>query len=220
MTLGLVGRKRGMSRIYTDDGRAVAVTVIEVEPNRVVRLKNEATDGYTAVEVVVGAVRPERLAKPQVGHFAKAGVEPGPVLLEWRVAPDELERYPVGSTIPLTHLPVGRTVDVRGRTRGKGFAGTIKRHHFASQDATHGNSLSHRVPGAIGQRQTPGRVFKGKRMAGRLGHVERTQLNLRLERIDEERGLLFVAGAVPGAPGTLLRIRPAIRRAAGEEASS
>jgi 50S ribosomal protein uL3 len=143
MTLGLVGRKRGMSRIYTDDGRAVAVTVIEVEPNRVVRLKNEATDGYTAVEVVVGAVRPERLAKPQVGHFAKAGVEPGPLLLEWRVDPEELERYPVGSTIPLTHLPVGRTVDVRGRTRGKGFAGTIKRHHFASQDATHGNSLSH-----------------------------------------------------------------------------
>ncbi len=218
MTLGLVGRKRGMSRIYSDDGRAVAVTVIEVEPNRVVRLKSAAGDGYTAVEVTVGTTAPERLAKPQAGHFAKAGVEPGPMLLEWRVAPEELERYPVGSTIPLSHLPVGRDVDVRGRTRGKGFAGTIKRHHFASQDATHGNSLSHRVPGAIGQRQTPGRVFKGKRMAGHLGNAARTQLNLRLVRIDEERGLLFVAGAVPGAPGTLLQVRPAVRRPPAEGA--
>ena len=219
MTLGLVGRKCGMSRIYTDDGRAVAVTVIEVEPNRVVRLKSVASDGYSAVEVTVGTVAADRLTKPQAGHFAKAGVDPGPTLLEWRVDPEEAGRYPVGSTIPLTHLRVGQDVDVRGRTRGKGFAGTIKRHHFASQDATHGNSLSHRVPGAIGQRQTPGRVFKGKRMAGHLGDVNRTQLNLRLVRIDEERGLLYVAGAVPGAPGTLLKIRPAARRPAVEEAS-
>lgn len=217
MTLGLVGRKRGMSRLYTDDGRAVAVTVVEVEPNRVVRLKRAAEEGYTAVEVTVGRVPAERLAKPQAGHFAKAGVEPGPVILEWRVAPEELEKYPVGSTIPVTHLRPGQYVDVRGRTRGKGFAGTIKRHHFASQDATHGNSLSHRVPGAIGQRQTPGRVFKGKRMAGHLGDANRTQLNLRLVRVDEERGLLYIAGAVPGAPGTLLRVRPAVRRPAAEE---
>ncbi len=211
MTIGMVGRKCGMSRVFTEEGRSVPVTVIQLDEHRVTQLKVPERDGYRAVQVTTGSRKPSRLTKPEAGHFAKAGVEPGRGLWEFRLENGEGENLQVGTTLSVK-FEVGQYVDVSGLTIGKGFAGTIKRHHFNSQDASHGNSLSHRVPGSIGQRQTPGRVFKGKRMAGRMGNVRRTVQNLQIVAIDKERNLLLVKGAVPGPKGSDVIIRPAVKK--------
>jgi large subunit ribosomal protein L3 len=210
MAIGLVGRKSGMTRVFTEDGRSVPVTVIEVVPNRVTYLKTADSDGYTAVQVTTGSVKQNRVRKPQAGQFAKSSVQAGRGLWEFRV--DELpEELTVGSEMTLDQFEAGQRVDVRGVSKGKGFAGTIKRWNFAGQDATHGNSISHRVPGSIGQCQTPGRVFKGKKMSGHLGNVRVTTQNLEVVRVDSERNLLLVKGAVPGPAGGDVYIRPAIK---------
>jgi large subunit ribosomal protein L3 len=211
MTIGMVGRKCGMSRVFTEEGRSVPVTVIQLEEHRITQLKTPERDGYRAVQVTTGRCKPSRLTKPEAGHFAKAGVEPGRGLWEFRLEDGEGENLQVGTALSV-EFEVGQYVDVSGLTIGKGFAGTIKRHHFNSQDASHGNSLSHRVPGSIGQRQTPGRVFKGKRMAGRMGNVRRTVQNLQIVAIDKERNLLLVKGAVPGPKGSDVIIRPAVKK--------
>ncbi len=188
MSIGLVGRKCGMSRIFTEDGRSVPVTLIEATPNRVTQVKSDDTDGYAAVQVTVGAKRPNLLSKAAKGHFAKAKVEPGRGLWEFRVAAADVASYAVGSEIKLDDVfKIGQSVDVAGVSKGKGFQGTIKRHHFKMGDATHGNSLSHRAPGSIGQRQTPGRVFPGKRMSGQMGNVHRSAQGLEVMQIDSER---------------------------------
>ncbi len=212
MALGLVGRKLGMTRVFTDSGESVPVTVIEVEPNRVIQLKTLETDGYRAIQVTAGKRKPQRLSKPLGGQYAKAGAEPGRGLWEFRLADDDdAEAIGPGSELTVELFSAGQKVDVTGTSIGKGFAGTIKRHNFAGQRNTHGNSLSHRVPGSIGQNQTPGRVFKGKRMAGHLGNVRRTTQNLDLVRVDKERNLLLIKGAVPGARDGSVIVRPAIK---------
>jgi len=211
MAIGLVGRKAGMTRIFTDDGAYIPVTVIEMEPNRVTRLKTEESDGYRAVQLTCGARRASRLGKPLGGEFAKAGVAAGRGLWEFRLDDSEGGDLTVGQELRADLFQVGQRVDVVGTTHGKGFAGVIKRYHFSSQDATHGNSLSHRAPGSIGQRQTPGRVFKGKRMAGHLGNVRRTVQNLEVVRVDVDRSLLLVRGAVPGPKGGDLIVCPAVK---------
>ncbi len=211
MALGLVGRKAGMTRVFTADGSSVPVTVIEVQPNRITRLITPDTDGYAAVQVTTGECKPQRLTKPVAGHYAKTGMQPGRGLWEFRLNTGEGEGLEVGGEIRADIFEAGQRVDVSGTTRGKGFAGVIKRHHFAAQDATHGNSLSHRAPGSIGQNQSPGRVFKGKKMAGQMGNVRRTIQNLELVRIDAERGLLLIKGAVPGARGGSVIVRPAVK---------
>lgn len=211
MAIGLIGRKRGMTRIFTEEGASVPVTVIEALPNRVTRVKSAESDGYTAIQVTTGSVKPSRVNKPATGQFAKAGAEPGEGLWEFRVGADEVDAHPAGSEITVEAFTVGQKVDVRGTTIGKGYAGTIKRHNFQSQDATHGNSVSHRAPGSIGQRQTPGRVFKGKRMSGHMGNVARTTLNLAVIRVDKERNLLLVKGAVPGHAGSHVTVKPAAK---------
>lgn len=210
MAIGIVGRKCGMSRVFTEEGQSVPVTIIQVEEQRIAQLRTIERDGYRAVQVTTGSRKPSRLTKPEAGHFAKAGVEPGRGLWEFRLEDGEGENLQVGATLHL-EFEVGQYVDVSGLTLGKGFAGTIKRHHFSSQDASHGNSLSHRVPGAIGQRQTPGRVFKGKRMAGRMGNVRRTVQNLQIVAVDKERNLLLIKGAVPGHKGSNVIVRPAVK---------
>lgn len=215
MTIGLLGKKCGMTRIFTEEGAAVPVTVIEVLPNRVTQIKTKENDGYAAVQVTIGNCKRSRLTKAKGGHFAKAGVLPGALLREFSVLdPKELSGIEVGSELKLDRFSVGQYVDVTGTTKGKGFAGVIKRHHFSSQDASHGNSLSHRAPGSIGQRQSPGKVFKGKRMAGHLGDVQRTILSQEIVRIDLERNLLMIQGAVPGAANGYLVIRKAIKKSA------
>lgn len=211
MAIGLVGRKCGMTRVFTEDGESVPVTVIEALPNRVTRVRSEASDGYTALQVTSGAVKPSRLNKADAGQFAKAGVEPGEGLWEFRVDAAEAEANQPGAQLTVEIFSPGQLVDVRGTTLGKGYAGTIKRHNFSSQDATHGNSVSHRAPGSIGQRQTPGRVFKGKRMSGQMGNVTRSVLNLPVVRVDKERNLLLVKGAVPGHAGGRVVVRPAAK---------
>jgi large subunit ribosomal protein L3 len=200
-----------MTRIFTEDGAYIPVTVIEVAPNRVTQVKNVEKDGYRAVQVTCGMRRPTRLTKPLAGQFAKAGVEAGRGLWEFRLDGSETGDLAVGQEVGVDRFTVGQKVDVTGTTIGKGFAGVIKRYHFNSQDATHGNSLSHRAPGSIGQRQTPGRVFKGKRMAGHLGNVRRTAQNLEVVRVDAARNLLLVRGAVPGPRGGDLIVRPAVK---------
>ncbi len=215
MTIGVVGRKRGMTRIFTEDGQSVPVTVIEVDVNRVTQLRTVEKDGYRAIQVTTGTKKPSRLTKPEAGHFAKNGVEPGRGLWEFRLDEGEGEDLEVGATIGVDLFSEGQFVDVTGTTIGKGFAGTIKRHHFNSQDASHGNSLSHRVPGSIGQCQTPGRVFKGKRMAGHLGSVRRTVQNLKVVAVDKDRNLLLVKGAVPGHKGADVLVRPAVKAKKG-----
>ncbi|BCX80535.1 large subunit ribosomal protein L3 [Methylomarinovum caldicuralii] len=215
MTIGVVGRKRGMTRIFTEDGQSVPVTVIEVDVNRVTQLRTEEKDGYRAVQVTAGSKKPSRLTKPEAGHFAKNGVEPGRGLWEFRLEAGEGEDLEVGATIGVEIFSEGQLIDVTGTTIGKGFAGTIKRHNFNSQDASHGNSLSHRVPGSIGQCQTPGRVFKGKRMAGHLGNVRRTVQNLKVVAVDKDRNLLLVKGAVPGHKGADVLVRPAVKAKKG-----
>ena len=209
MSLGLVGRKVGMTRVFSDDGVSVPVTVVEVEPNRVSQLKTAETDGYTAVQVVTGTRRPNRVTKPLAGHFRKASVEAGRTTIEFRV--DSLEELELGSEIKIDIFEQGQMVDVTGTTKGKGFAGGVKRHNFKMQDATHGNSISHRAPGSIGQNQTPGRVFKGKKMAGHLGAVRQTTQNLEIFRVDPERNLLLIKGPVPGSKSSDVVVRPAVK---------
>jgi large subunit ribosomal protein L3 len=210
--LGLLGRKVGMMRIYTDDGDAVPVTVLDVSNNRVSQVKTVETDGYTAVQVVFGERRASRVTKPAAGHLAKAGVQAGEVMKEFRVAPEVAAEYKAGSTIAANALfQAGQTVDVQGTSIGKGFAGTIKRHNFGSQRASHGNSRSHNVPGSISMAQDPGRVFPGKRMTGHMGDETVTTQNLDIVRVDEARQLLLVKGAVPGSKGGFVTVRPAVK---------
>ncbi|WP_072280798.1 50S ribosomal protein L3 [Rappaport israeli] len=211
MTMGLVGQKIGMTRIFHEDGSASAVTVIEVKPNVVSQIKTQEKDGYSAVQLSVGERKANRTTKAVAGHFAKANVQVGVVTKEFRVADEELSSYSVGNTINVALFEEGQKVDVRGRSVGKGFAGTIKRHNFRGQRQTHGNSLSHRVPGSIGQNQTPGRVFKGKKMSGQMGNKMRSTQNLQIARVDSERNLLLIKGAVPGSKGGYVVIRPSIK---------
>ena len=207
-SLGIVGRKAGMSRMFTEDGKSIPVTLIEATPNRITQVKTVETDGYSAVQVTAGVKRASLLNKPATGHLAKAKVEAGRGLWELRVEADQIGGYEVGGEIKADIFSEGQIVDVQGVTKGKGFQGTIKRWNFRMGDATHGNSLSHRSPGSIGQRQTPGRVFPGKKMAGHMGHVTQTTQNLRVVKVDVERGLIAVRGAVPGAPGGDVIVRP------------
>jgi large subunit ribosomal protein L3 len=209
MSLGLVGRKVGMTRVFSDDGVSTPVTVIEVEPNRVSQLKTVDTDGYTAIQVIAGSRRPSRVTKPMAGHYRKAGVEPGRIAMEFRV--DSVDDVELGSEIKVDIFEQGQQVDVTGTTIGKGFAGGVKRHNFHMQDATHGNSVSHRAPGSIGQNQTPGRVFKGKKMAGHMGSVKQTTQNLEIVRVDAERNLLLIRGPVPGSKSSDVIVRPATK---------
>lgn len=207
--LGLLGRKVGMMRIFTDDGDAVPVTVLDVSNNRVTQVKTEATDGYNALQVAFGSRKASRINKPEAGHLAKAGVEGSEILQEFRVSAEVAGQYKPGATLPVSLFAAGQKVDVQGTSIGKGFAGTIKRHNFTMGDATHGNSLSHRSPGSIGQRQTPGRVFPGKKMSGHMGDVNQSMQNLEVVQIDAERHLIAVKGSVPGAAGGDVVIRPA-----------
>jgi large subunit ribosomal protein L3 len=208
MTIGIVGRKCGMSRIFTENGESVPVTLIEATPNRVVQIKTVENDGYNAVQVTAGAKRAALVNKPSAGHYAKAKVEAGRGLWEFRLSAEEASSFAVGGEIKADVFAVGQKVDVQGVTKGKGFQGTIKRHNFTMGDATHGNSLSHRAPGSIGQRQTPGRVFPGKKMSGHMGDVQQTMQNLVVMKVDAERGLLAIRGSVPGAPGGDVIVRP------------
>jgi large subunit ribosomal protein L3 len=208
-SLGLVGRKAGMTRVFTEDGKAIPVTLIEATPNRITQIKTPETDGYSAVQVAVGNRRASLITKPVAGHLAKAKVEAGRGLWELRVEADKLGDFAVGAEIKADIFEVGQIVDVQGVTKGKGFQGTIKRWNFTMGDATHGNSLSHRSPGSLGQRQTPGRVFPGKKMSGHMGAVQQSTQNLEVVRVDAERGLIAVRGAVPGAAGGDVIVRPA-----------
>ncbi|MBT2968496.1 MAG: 50S ribosomal protein L3 [gamma proteobacterium symbiont of Ctena orbiculata] len=211
MAIGVVGRKAGMTRVFTEQGESIPVTVIEVEPNRVTQLKSGETDGYLAIQVTTGSSKSSHVNKPASGHFAKAGVEAGRSVWEFRAEESDMEGIEVGSEIKADRFEAGQMVDVRGRSQGKGFQGGVKRHNFRTQDATHGNSLSHRAPGSIGQCQTPGRVFKGKKMAGQMGAVQRCQQNLEVVRVDAERNLLLVKGSVPGSRGGDLIVTPAVK---------
>ena len=210
MSLGLVGRKVGMTRVFSDDGVSTPVTVIEVEPNRVSQIKTVETDGYTAVQVITGTRRASRVTKPLAGHYRKAGVEPGRGSWEFRV--DSVDGVELGSEIHVDIFEQGQIVDVAGVSKGKGFQGGIKRHNFTMQDATHGNSVSHRSNGSIGQNQTPGRVFKGKKMSGHMGAANVTTQNLQIVRIDAERNLVLIRGAVPGAKSGDVVILPAVKQ--------
>ncbi|NEX16206.1 MAG: 50S ribosomal protein L3 [Halochromatium sp.] len=212
MAIGVIGRKAGMTRIFGDDGQSIPVTVIEVQPNRVTQAKTEERDGYRAVQVTTGRRRKTRVTQPLAGHFAKAGVEPGITLHEFRLEAGEGEDLTDGSELDASLFEVGQKVDVRGLTKGRGFTGTIRRHHFRGQDSTHGNSLSHRAPGSIGQCQTPGRVLKGKKMAGQMGNVNRCQQNLEVIRVDLDRNLLLIRGGVPGPAGGRLVVVPSVKQ--------
>jgi large subunit ribosomal protein L3 len=210
MTIGLVGRKSGMTRVFTEDGVSVPVTVVEITPNRVTQIKEIDSDGYRAIQVTAGSRKASRVSKSQAGQFAKAGVEAGTGLWEFRLA-DADEAPEVGSSLTVERFEVGQKVDVAGKSKGKGFQGVIKRWNFSMQDATHGNSLSHRAPGSIGQCQTPGRVWKGKKMSGHMGAANVTTQGLEIVRVDVERNLLLIKGAVPGAPGGDVIVRPAVK---------
>ncbi len=209
MTIGVVGRKAGMTRIFTEDGGSIPVSVIEVAPNRITQIKTVDNDGYQAIQVTTGTRRANRVNKPMAGHFAKAGVEAGRGLWEFRV--DDIGELEVGGEINVDIFEEGQKVDVRGRSIGKGFQGGVKRHNFSMQDATHGNSISHRSNGSIGMCQTPGRVIKGKKMSGHMGDVKVTTQNLELVRVDAERGLLLIKGSVPGAKGGDVIVQPAVK---------
>jgi large subunit ribosomal protein L3 len=211
MAIGIIGRKAGMTRVFTEDGASIPVTVIEAAPNRVTQVKTDDSDGYRALQVTTGNKRTNLVSKPAAGHFAKAGVEAGNGLWEFRLDGDEGADLEAGAELNVEQFEAGQLVDVTGTSKGKGFAGTVKRHNFHMQDATHGNSLSHRAPGSIGQCQTPGRVFKGKKMAGHMGDERVTTQNLEVVRVDAERNLLLVKGAVPGSKGGDVVIRPAVK---------
>ena len=214
MSIGLVGRKIGMTRIFTDDGTSLPVTVLDVSNNRITQCKTSEKDGYSAVQVAFGVRRATRVTKAAAGHYAKAGVEAGSVLKEFTATPDQVAALQAGGKMGVDLFQVGQKVDVTGVTLGKGYAGTIKRHHFKSGRASHGNSKSHNVPGSIGMAQDPGRVFPGKRMTGHLGDVQRTVQNLKIVRIDADRQLLLVMGAVPGSKGGDVIVRPAVKAGA------
>lgn len=211
MSVGLVGKKCGMTRVFTPEGNSIPVTVIEVGRNTVVQLKNEGTDGYRAVQVTSGLVKQNRVSQPLAGHYKKSNVEAGILLKEFRLSNDELPELKVGDDLSLDMFSEGQAVDIRGVSKGKGFAGVIKRHNFSMQDATHGNSLAHRAAGSIGQCQTPGRVFKGKKMAGQMGNVNTCAQNLKIVKIDQDKKVILVRGAVPGAPGGIVFIRSSLR---------
>jgi large subunit ribosomal protein L3 len=211
MAIGIIGKKAGMTRIFTDEGGSIPVTVLEIEPNRVTQLRTQDVDGYRAFQVTTGARRASRVTKAMAGHYAKAGTEAGRGLWEFRLAEGEGEDIEVVNKIGVDIFQVGEKVDVAGLTIGKGYAGGVKRHNFRMQDATHGNSISHRAPGSIGQCQTPGRVFKGKKMSGHMGNVRRTIQNLEIVRVDAERNLLLIKGAVPGARGGDVIVTPAVK---------
>lgn len=209
MSIGLVGRKSGMTRIFTEEGASVPVTVVEVQPNRVTQIKTLETDGYSAIQVTAGSRKASRVSKAIAGHFAKANTEAGDGLWEFRA--DDLEGYELGGELKVDLFEAGQKVDVTGTSKGKGFQGGVKRHNFSMQDATHGNSLSHRAPGSIGQCQTPGRVWKGKKMAGQMGNVRNTTQSLEVVRVDVENNLLLIKGALPGATGSSVVVRPAVK---------
>lgn len=209
MALGLVGKKAGMTRVFTEDGASVPVTVIEVAPNRVTQVKTTETDGYNAVQVTAGSRKASRVSKAEAGHFAKANVEAGDSLLEFRI--EEVADFNIGDELTVERFEAGQVIDVTGTSKGKGFQGGVKRWNFSTQDATHGNSLSHRAPGSIGQCQTPGRVWKGKKMAGHMGAARVTTQNLEIVRVDAESNLILVKGALPGATGGQLIIKPAVK---------
>jgi large subunit ribosomal protein L3 len=211
MTIGVIGRKAGMTRIFTPEGASIPVTVIEVEPNRVVQMRTLEIDGYRAVQVTIGHPKASHVSKPLAGHFAKAGIEAGRRCVEFRLDEGEGEDLAVGGEIDISVFQPGQKVDVQGRTKGRGFSGVIRRYHFSAQRATHGNSLSHRAPGSIGQNQTPGRVVKGKKMCGHLGNDLRTQQSLEVVRVDTERQLLLIKGAVPGTTGGDLLVIPGVK---------
>jgi len=209
MSIGLVGRKCGMNRVFTEDGASIPVTVIEAAPNHITQIKSVETDGYSAIQVTTGSRKVSRISKSQAGHFAKASVEAGRG--QWEFRADSEEAFELGSALTVERFEQGQKVDVTGTSKGKGFQGGVKRWNFSMQDATHGNSISHRAPGSIGQNQTPGRVFKGKKMAGHMGAEQVTTQNLEIIRVDAERNLLLVKGAVPGAPGGDVVVRPAVK---------
>ena len=211
MSLGLIGLKLGMTRIFTDDGISVPVTVLGMASNRVAQVKTPEIDGYAAIQVAFGSRRRTRVTKSMAGHFAKAGIESAQVLREFRLPTTEINEFQAGQELTVEVFAPGQRVDVTGISKGKGFSGVIKRHHFSSNRASHGNSVSHNKPGSIGQAQDPGRVFPGKRMAGHLGAVRTTTLGLEVVRVDKERGLLLVKGAVPGSRGNTVLVRPAVR---------
>ena len=219
MTIGIVGRKSGMTRVFTDEGVSVPVTVVEVLPNRVTQIKDLETDGYRAIQVTTGDRKASRVSKPAAGHYAKAGTAAGDGLWEFRLDGSE-ETFEVGSELTVERFEQGQKVDVAGRSKGKGFQGAVKRWNFSMQDATHGNSLSHRAPGSIGQCQTPGRVFKGKKMSGHMGAERVTTQGLEVVRVDVERNLLLIKGAVPGAPGGEVVIRPTVKGAGSSPSKS
>mgnify|MGYP001381529733 FL=1 len=209
MSIGLVGRKSGMTRVFTEEGNAVPVTVVEVQPNRVTQIKTPERDGYSAVQVTAGSRKTNRVSKAEAGHYAKANTGAGDGLWEFRTL--DLEEIELGSEIKVDRFQVGEKVDVTGTSKGKGFQGGVKRHNFSMQDATHGNSISHRAPGSIGQCQTPGKVWKGKKMAGQMGSVRKTVQSLEVVRVDLDNNLLLIKGAVPGATGTNVVVKPAIK---------
>jgi large subunit ribosomal protein L3 len=213
MSIGLVGRKCGMTRIFTDAGVSIPVTLIEVEKNSIVQIKTHANDGYDAIQVTSGKKRSSSIKKPEAGHYAKSNIEAGFGLWEFKLTTQEISSVLLGTELEVSLFKIGQKVDVRGTTKGKGFAGTIKRHHFHSQDASHGNSLSHRAAGSVGMNQSPGRVFPGKKMAGQLGNVRRTAQNQEIVHIDLEKGLLFIKGAIPGAPGGHVVVFPSVKAA-------
>ena len=211
MTMGILGRKCGMTRVFTDDGVSIPVTVVEAQPNRITQVKTVETDGYRALKVATGSRKASRVSKPVAGQFAAAKVDAGDLVTEFRLDDSDEGDFAPGGELKVDLFEAGQKVDVIGTSIGKGFAGTVKRHNFSMQDATHGNSLAHRAPGSIGQNQTPGRVFKGKKMAGQLGNVRRTIQNLEIVRVDNERNLLLIKGAVPGHRGGRVIVRPAIK---------
>jgi len=211
MTMGIVGRKCGMTRVFTEDGVSIPVTVIEAQPNRITQVKTVENDGYRALQITAGSKKPSRVSKPLAGHFAAAKVEAGDLVSEIRLSDSEETEFEMGGELRVELFQEGQIVDVIGTSIGKGFAGTVKRHNFSMQDATHGNSLAHRAPGSIGQNQTPGRVFKGKKMSGHMGNVRRTVQNLEIVRVDAERNLLLIKGAVPGHSGGQVLVRPAVK---------
>lgn len=217
MSVGLIGQKRGMTRMFTEDGQSIPVTVIEVTPNVITQIKTKEVEGYTAVQVTAGSKKPSRVTKPMAGHFSKASVAPGAILKEFRVSAEFLSTHEVGDKFDLELLEEGQCIDVQSVSKGKGFQGGVKRHHFRMQDATHGNSLSHRALGSVGQCQTPGRVFKGKKMPGQMGNVKRTAVNQQVVKIDKENNLLLVKGAIPGAPGGYVFIKSTVKMVRGEK---
>ena len=211
MSIGLVGRKSGMTRIFTEEGTSIPVTVVEVQPNRITQIKTPETDGYTAIQVTTGSRRASRVTKGMAGHFAKANTDAGTGLWEFRAEGADIADLTTGSEIKVDLFAEGQMVDVTGTSKGKGFQGGVKRHNFQMQDATHGNSLSHRAPGSIGQCQTPGRVWKGKKMAGQMGNERSTTQSLKIVRVDLENNLLLIKGALPGATGSNVVVRPATK---------